>query len=44
LRKAFRSAKIKGEAGEDVKVEEMEVVQHEEDETPKKKKKQNQQT
>lgn len=45
LRKAFRSAKIKGEAGEDVKVEEMEVVEHEEEikqeeETPKRKVKQ----
>lgn len=45
LRKAFRSEKIKGEAGEDVKVEEMEVVEHEEEikqeeETPKRKVKQ----
>ncbi|KAI1612999.1 endonuclease III [Exophiala viscosa] len=43
LRKAFRSAKIKGEAGEDVKMEEMEEVEHEEvikqeEDTPKKKK------
>ena len=42
LRKAFRSAKIKGEAGEDVKKEEVEAIDEEikeEQETRKKNKK-----